>query len=107
MKYKVSCTAAGNDIEVQTDHTENCVPWRSADGIRRTFLRREKRGIVYCFGNCHWNAVGMTELFRWLRNIDSTVTVQDVMKLCPFTLTVVDELRFYAEMDALGFSHTE
>lgn len=99
MKYRMTRTASGTDIEIDTDHTTVVQP--------QLFVRREKKGIVYCFGNMRWTVEGMVELFQWAAAIDSTVTVQDVMKLCPFTLTVVDELRFYAEMDALGFSHTE
>ena len=90
MKYKVYRTASGTDVEVKTDHMENkVVPTK---GIPRTFLRKEKGGIVYSFGNCRWTILDMVALFRWLN---------------PYTMAVVDELRFYSELSAMGLSHLD
>ena len=105
MRYRLYRTASGTDVELATDHTED----RPIPGKinRRPMVRRDKAGIVYCYGSCRWSVEEMILLFLWTRDIDDTVTYHDIVSLNPRQLSSVDELRFYAELNEMGLSHLD
>ena len=106
MKYELRYSSHGPDVELVTDHsasqfgefTTHMVPVKH-------HVRLEKKGAVYCYGRCRWDAADLSSLFQWVRCIDDTVTPQDIIALSPLRISPGDVLGFYAELNEMGLSH--